>query len=103
MERFRVCPPDTLQLLQEEATVSADPVSSKLNVISYRQGTRDTGSVTVSKYPDGTIILDDGVNRVVQRPFNHPERRAARKAQFWKQVQTFCSDLSRMIFRRRAT
>ena len=100
MERFRVCPPDTLQLQQEESIKS--PVSSKLNVISYRQGTFDKGSVTVSKYPDGTIILDDGNNRVIQRPFNHPERRAARRAQMLKQVQSFFSDLTRMIFRRTA-
>ncbi|HEY9757342.1 MAG TPA: hypothetical protein V6C97_19390 [Oculatellaceae cyanobacterium] len=92
MERFRVCPPDTLQLLHEDSV--PDPsVSSTIKVVSYRQGAADTGNFTVSKYPDGTIVLDDGKNKVIQRPHNHPKRRAAKFAQMLQAWKFFLTDL----------
>jgi hypothetical protein len=91
-ERFRVCPPDTLQLLREEATVSPS-MSSRVKVVSYRQGAADTGNFTVSKYPDGTIVLDDGKNKVIQRPHNYAKRKAARFALMLQELKLFWSDL----------
>ncbi len=74
MERMRVSAPDTLVLEPNYGGPNRQPVSSKLRVLSYEKGSYNRGSVTVSKYPDGTIVLDDGKNRVVQRPYNHPAR-----------------------------
>lgn len=104
MERFRVNAPDTLQLHPEcVSSPNGGPVSSTLKVVSYSQGKVNTGNYSVSKFPDGTIVLDDGKNKVIQRPYNHPERRAARRASAFKKVQTMFSDFVRMLFPRSAT
>ena len=98
MERMRVNNPDTLQLEPVFMRTNKPFVSSRLNVLSYEKGSFNKGSVTVSKYPDGTIVLDDGKNRVVQRPLHHPERQSTRAMSFLKKFQSVFADFSRMLF-----
>jgi hypothetical protein len=103
MERMRVSAPDTLVLEPVFGGPSKPLVSSKLKVLSYEKGSYNKGSVTVSKYPDGTIVLDDGKNRVVQRPFHHPARKSVQFNQADCLVTKFfsvCSNFFRSLFGR---
>jgi hypothetical protein len=103
MERMRVSAPDTLVLEPGHGVPSKPPkplVSSKLRVLSYEKGSYNRGSVTVSKYPDGTIVLDDGKNRVVQRPFNHPARQSCQSDCVVTKMFSACSNFVRKLFGR---
>jgi hypothetical protein len=51
-----------------------------LKVRSYKNGTCSNSSVVFYKYPDGTVVLDDGKNHIVQRPLHHPVRQIAQPA-----------------------
>ena len=100
MERMRVSAPDTLVLEPGHGGPNRSPVSSKLRVLSYEKGSYNRGSVTVSKYPDGTIVLDDGKNRVVQRPYNHPARQISYESDFViTKFFSTCSNFVRKVFR----
>jgi hypothetical protein len=97
MERMRVSSPDTLVLEPLVNGFKNPLVSSKLNVLSYENGSYNRGSVTVSKYPDGTIVLDDGRNRVIQRPLNHPARQMAQSTCVVTKLLGKCRDFFRSL------
>ena len=104
MERFRVFPLDSEPLAkdiepqEQSANSLSTPVCRNLKFESYHKGSCNKGTCTVKRFPDGTIILDDGVQRVVQRPPNHPERTLADKSSLIKRLRALFSDLLQMVF-----
>jgi hypothetical protein len=98
MESMRVSEPDTPVLEPGHGDSNKPLVSSKLRVLSYEKGSYSSGSVTISKYPDGTIVLDDGKNRVVQRPFDHPARQSCQSNSVVTKPVSACSNFFRKLF-----
>lgn len=65
---------------------------SKIKVLTYDNGSFNKFRVTVCKYPDGTVTLQDGPNLFVQRPAHHPHRLLQQFAGFVKKL--FSQELS---------
>jgi hypothetical protein len=64
-------------------------------VKSYCNGSYTRLKVAVCKYPDGTIVLNDGKNCIVQRPEHDWERHCAKSAQQADDRNSICQSFAR--------
>jgi hypothetical protein len=62
---------------------------------SYCNGSYTRLKVAVCKYPDGTIVLNDGKNCVVQRPEHDWERYCTKSAQQADDLLSLCKSIAR--------
>jgi hypothetical protein len=65
---------------------------SRIKVLTYDHGSYNKYRVTVWKYPDGTVTLQDGPILFIQRPAHYPDRLLQQIARFVKKL--FSQELS---------
>jgi hypothetical protein len=77
-----------------------ETITSDLKVRILQGDSSITRNFKIRKLSDGTVVLDDGTRRIVQRPEFHPDRfqapQAPREQQF-KAVATFRSVIQSFI------
>jgi hypothetical protein len=74
MESMLAASPNTLLSLSSYADNNSHSMISEIKVRIFAGDSCTTRKFNMRKLSDGTIVLEDGKSRVIQRPKYHPDR-----------------------------